>query len=139
MTSHTLEHVLDDEKTIEELRKSICEEGILAVYVPIEEPDYIPFHIRNYSLQSITTKIASSGFTILHVEPSMFINGHIWKILTIPSRKNWPAFGKVVNFLRLLTLSLIPYPMVKFLDTLLYKLGFGARQALVVARKRKPE
>ncbi len=135
ITSHALEHVYQEKEVLETMKKRLVPGGILAVYVPIEEPDYIMFHIRNYSLQSITLNIANAAFQVERTEGSMYINGHIWKIITIPSHRAWPVIGTAVNVLRLATLSLIPYHGVKLLDSLLYRLGFGARQALVIAKK----
>ena len=66
----------------------------------------------------------------------MYINGHIWKLLTIPSRRNWPVLGKVVDAIRLFTLSLIPFKLVKIFDLILEKLGLGPRQAVIIAKKR---
>jgi hypothetical protein len=107
----------------------------LAVFVPLEEPDYILFHLRNYSLQSITERVRTAGFQVLHVEGSMYVNGHIWKILTIPSRRNWPVLKHVVDALRMLTLGILPYPVLRVFDRILFHLGVDARQALVIAQK----
>ena len=136
ISSHSIEHVYNDDILLEELSKRIKKEGYLVLFVPIEEPDYISFHMRNYSIQSIQEKVLNAGFDIEFCEGSMYINGHIWKLITIPSRRNWGYLGKAVNAFRLFTLSLIPYKLVKTLDFILSKLGFGPRQALIVAKKR---
>jgi SAM-dependent methyltransferase len=136
LSSHVLEHVPDDEQVLRELRQRLKPSGYLAIFVPIEEPDYIPFHVRNYSLQSISTKVRHAGFELCHVEGSMQINGHLWKLLTIPSRRRWPVVGPLVDALRLGALSAIPYRGIRFIDGCLHYLGFGPRQALVVAKRR---
>jgi len=134
LSSHTLEHVPDDRRVLSELRKRLAPGGVAAFFVPIEEPDYIGFHVRNYSLQSIAERVEQAGFELLHVEGSLHVNGHVWKLVTIPSRREWPVVGPLVDALRLGALSSIPYPLLRSADALLYRLGFGARQALVVAR-----
>ena len=106
-----------------------------AAFVPVEEPDYILFHRRNYSVQSITERVEQAGLTLLFSEGSMYVNGHIWKWLTIPSRRRWPGIRHVADATRMLTLGSIPYPVLLRLDRLLFLLGAGARQALVIARK----
>lgn len=136
MSSHVLEHVPDDAQVLRELRERVAPGGHLCIFVPIEEPDYIPFHVRNYSVQSISTKIRQAGFDLCHVEGSMQINGHLWKILTIPSRRCWPVLGPVVDAIRLGTLSTVPYRALRFIDGCLHYLGFGARQALVIGKRR---
>lgn len=135
VTSHTLEHVLDDKETLEAFHGSLERGGILAVFVPVEEPDYIQFHVRNYSVQGIGNLVARAGFEVLHLEGSMYANGHIWKLITIPSRRHWPVIGQIVNGIRVVTLSLLPYPVFRLFDRFLYSIGVGARQACVIARK----
>lgn len=136
LSSHTLEHCLDDVAYLQAFRQRLKPQGHLLVFVPLEEPDYIPFHVRNYSMQTINERVWQAGFEIVHTEPSMFINGHIWKLLTIPSRRNWPAIKLAADALRVTSLSAIPYKQVRKLDALLYRLGFSARQAFVIAKPR---
>jgi len=136
VSAHALEHVPDDVATLRAIRKRLDRAGILVLFVPIEEPDYIPFHLRAYSLQSIAERVRLSGFDVLRLEGSMHVNGHVWKLVTIPSRRQWPMLGPAVDALRLGTLSLLGYRGVRVLDGALHRLGFGARQALVVARPR---
>ena len=135
ITSHLLEHVPNDALVLSELFKRIQPGGTLVVFVPIEEPDYILFHRRNYSLQSIVERVEQAGFELQRAEGSMYVNGHIWKLLTIPSRRRWPVLGTAVDALRMASLGLLPYATLKRLDHALFLLGFGARQALVVAKR----
>lgn len=135
ISSHTLEHVRDDAVALQTMYDRLAPGGVLVVFVPIEEPDYIPFHVRNYSLQTIVERVRHAGFEVERVEGSMAVNGHVWKVLTIPSRRQWPVMGSVADALRLSTLSAIPLPLLGRLDKLLFALGFGPRQALVVARR----
>jgi SAM-dependent methyltransferase len=138
VTSHVLEHVPSDTTVLDILYERLSPGGTLAVFVPIEEPDYIPFHRRNYSLQSIAERVESVGFSILHVEGSLYVNGHVWKLLTIPSRRRWSGLRHVVDAVRMVSLSCHTYEQIRSWDEILYRLGFDARQALVVARKPGP-
>jgi len=135
ISSHTLEHAVDDRAQLLALLRRLRPGGVLAVFVPIEEPDYILFHLRNYSLQSITERVAQAGFELLHSEGNLYVNGHIWKWLTIPSRRRWPGLRHVADALRVGTLGALPYVWLRRLDRVLFLLGAGARQALVVARR----
>ena len=135
ISSHTLEHVADDEAMLRALRARLRRRGTLAVFVPIEEPDYNLLHRRAYSLQSIAERVERAGFELVHVEGSMYVNGGIWKLVTIPSRRRWPVVRYLASGTRLGTLSLVPYPILKACDRALFRLGFGARQALVIARR----
>jgi SAM-dependent methyltransferase len=135
ITSHLLEHVPSDTTLLRALFDRLAPGGTLVVFVPIEEPDYILFHRRNYSLQSIAERVEMAGFALRRVEGSMYVNGHLWKVLTIPSRRRWPVCGSVVDALRMVSLGALSYASIERLDRLLFRLGFGARQALVVAER----
>jgi len=136
LSSHVIEHVDDDFLFLKTLRSRVKDNGYLILFAPIEEPGYIFFHVRNYSQAGLENIVKSAGFEIVFSEGSMNINGHIWKIITIPSRRNWPVLGKTVNIIRLFTLSLIPYKMIRILDHILNYMGAGPRQVMIVARKR---
>jgi SAM-dependent methyltransferase len=136
VSAHALEHVPDDAAMLTAMRARMTGTGVLALFVPIEEPDYISFHLRAYSLQSIGERVRAAGFEILWLEGSMYVNGHVWKLLTIPSRRAWPVVGPIADAVRLGTLSLLGYRGLRAADTVLHYLGVGARQALVLARPR---
>lgn len=135
VSAHTLEHVVDDRHVLRQLWSRVVPGGVLAIFVPIEEPDYVSFHLRSYSLQSITERVMQAGFAVRHVEGSMFVNGHIWKLLTIPSRRRWPVIAPITDAIRTLSLAALPYNALRTTDEVLYRLGFGARQALVIAQR----
>jgi SAM-dependent methyltransferase len=135
LSSHVLEHAPDDRRLLGALLERTRPGGVLALFVPLEEPDYILFHRRNYSLQSITERVQQAGFEPLLSEGSMYVNGHVWKWLTIPSRRQWPGVRHLADALRVGTLGAIPYPVLRRLDHALFCLGLDARQALVIARR----
>lgn len=133
-SAHALEHVPDDTATLHAIRSRLAPGGVLVLWVPIEEPDYIAFHLRAYSMQSIVERVRHSGLVPIAVEGSNHVNGHVWKLITIPSRRGWPVVGPLVDGLRLASLSLLGYQGQRRADHVLHRLGVGPRQALVVAR-----
>lgn len=137
ISSHTLEHVPNDSDTLVSWLRRLRPNGRLILFVPIEEPDYIPYHLRNYSMQSIQEVVRRAGFQLELVEPSMHINGHLWRVLTIPSRRGWPLVKPIVDATRLATLSLFPYKTTRRMERSLHTLGVGPRQALIVARRKE--
>lgn len=134
LSSHTLEHVPDDRAVLAAIRERLVPRGLLCVFVPVEEPGYNPDHVRVYSVESIAERIGQAGFEVLFAEGSQHVNGHVWKILTVPSRRRWPILGPLVDVVRPALLSLLPYRGHRIADRALDWLGFGPRQAFVVAQ-----
>lgn len=135
ISSHMLEHVRDEQAYLRAFHARLRPGGHLLLFVPIEPPDYIEYHRRAYSLQSVAERVAQAGFELRRVEGGLYVNGHIWRLLTVPSRRGWPLLGPLVDGLRLVILSALTYRGIRLLDGLLYALGFAARQAFVVARR----
>jgi 2-polyprenyl-3-methyl-5-hydroxy-6-metoxy-1,4-benzoquinol methylase len=48
LSSHTLEHVPDDRAVLRSVHARLRPGGLVAIFVPIEEPDYNLFHLRVY-------------------------------------------------------------------------------------------
>ncbi len=135
VSSHTLEHVPDDRAVVRAVAERLRPGGVFCVFVPVEEPGYNPDHVREYSVESLASLLAAEGFEVLFTEGSLHVNGHVWKILTIPSRRSWPVLGPLVDAFRCVTLSLLSYRGLLACDAALAAFGIEPRQAFVVARK----
>ena len=133
--SHVLEHVDHDRDFITAMASRLRPGGTLLVFVPIEEPGYNPDHVRTYTVASIAHLAADCGLTLLFVEGSLHLNGHLWKLLTVPSRRRWPVLGPIANTFRLSVLALVPYRAMRWLEPRVEALGLEPRQALVVAHR----
>jgi 2-polyprenyl-3-methyl-5-hydroxy-6-metoxy-1,4-benzoquinol methylase len=136
VSSHVLEHVPNDADLLSAILDRLTPGGLFYLFVPIEDPGYNPDHVRNYSLSSIAELVGQTGFDILFSEGSMHLGGHIWKLITIPSRRGWPVLKTLVDAFRSVALSIVPYRLHLIADRILDKLGFGPRQAFIVARAR---
>jgi SAM-dependent methyltransferase len=134
LSAHTLEHVDDDHRWVAAMRNRTKPGGIMAIFVPVEEPGYNPDHVRTYSVGSLVALLENAGLSVLHSEGSMHLNGHVWKWITIPSRRRWPVLGPAVNTLRLATQASIPYAATRKLEQWLGRLGASPRQALAIGR-----
>lgn len=135
ISSHTLEHVPDDRAFLRSMVRRLVPGGVAVLFVPIEEPDYCPIHLRTYSVQSLCALSRDAGLSLLHAEGNMQVEGHVWRVLSIPTRRRWPVLRYVASGFRHVTLSALPYATLRGVDRTLFRLGFGARQALVVARR----
>ncbi len=133
--SHVLEHVDDDRAFITALASRLRPGGTLLLFVPIEEPGYNPDHVRTYTLASIARLATDTGLRLLLAEGSLHLNGHLWKLITIPSRRRWPVLGPITNTLRLSVLALIPYRAMRWLEPCVAALGLEPRQAFVVVHR----
>jgi SAM-dependent methyltransferase len=133
--SHVLEHVDDDRGFVTALANRLKPGGTLFLFVPVEEPGYNPDHVRTYTLASIGQLATDSGLRLLFAEGSLHLNGHLWKLITVPSRRRWPVLGPLTNTLRLGVLALVPYRAMRWLEPRVAAMGLEPRQAFVVARR----
>jgi SAM-dependent methyltransferase len=134
LCSHVLEHVDDDRRWMRALYKRVAPAGLVAAFVPVEATGYNPDHVRVYTVSSLRALVEGCGFTVVHAEGSMHLNGHVWKWLTLPSRRRWPVLGPLVNTMRLVSQAIIPYSLTRKLEQWAERAGLGPRQAFVVAR-----
>lgn len=135
VSSHTLEHVKDDVAHLQSVFRRVVPGGWFLLFVPIEEPGYNFDHVHCYSPRRVAQRVRAAGFDVVFQENSMNVNGHVWKAITIPSRRRYRVLGPVVDALRLTTLSMLPYRLVRGLDRTLDAAGFGPRQSFVIARR----
>lgn len=135
VSAHVLEHVPDDRAALAALYQRLRPGGIAFLFVPIEEPNYNPDHVRNYSPEQFRAMVEAYGFEVMFAETSMHIQGHVWKWITIPSRRRWPVLGNIVNGFRLCMIAPVPHRLVRSIDAALDAAGVGPRQMLVVGRK----
>lgn len=135
LSAHCLEHVPCDRAALGVLAGRLDPGGLLFAFVPVEEPGYNPDHVRVYTVASFAETVRAAGFEVLHAEGDMQMNGHVWKLLTWPSRRRLPVLGALSNGLRLWSMAPIPYRLFRWLDRTLARLGVGPRQAFVVARR----
>lgn len=137
ISSHTLEHVPDDRAFLASMTRRLRPGGVAVLFVPVEEPDYCPIHLRTYSVQSLSELAREAGLSLLHAEGNMHVEGHVWKILSIPTRRRWPGIRYLASGVRHVTLSAFPYRWLRRVDRGLFRLGLGARQAVVVGQKQE--
>lgn len=135
LSSHTIEHVPSDRALLRSIHARLRPDGLFFLFLPIEEPNYHPDHVRSYSMESIRALMEEHGFNVLYEEGSFRFNGMYWKTLTIPSRRRMPVIGKMTDALRLCHHSLFPYSVLKAYDKALEKLGVGPRQGLLIAKR----
>jgi SAM-dependent methyltransferase len=137
--SHTLEHVVDDEKLLSELYRITRPEGRLFLLTPLDvhstseilarprrrRPDFPEksFHVWWYNLETLEDLVKRAGFNIVAAEALDAVGE--WRL-------RWPRPVQIVTSLLLLV---IPYGAWRRLDRLAVRLGYRPTQALVVARK----
>jgi SAM-dependent methyltransferase len=135
IASHVLEHVTDDRAWVRALRNRLRPGGLLVVFLPVEEPGYNPDHVRVYDVGASVELLNRAGLRVIYAEGGLHLNGHLWKVLSYPSRRRWPVLGDVVNTLRLASQAIIPYPATRHIERLAASLGCGPRQAFVIGKR----
>lgn len=129
--SHVLEHVPDDEATVNQLMASLRPGGFLLLNVPINEVFDDPNHVRDYDRKKLSTLLSNSNLEILREEESdrlsAFLlhhemNGDCGRI------KRWAC-----RLLRAIS-AVLPLRVVENLERIL-PASYKSQQLILVARK----
>ena len=134
LASHVLEHVPDDREVVRQLVPMLERDGLLVVFVPIEEPGFDPKHVRTYTVASLRSMLRGEGLRIVHAEAHYQICSGPFRWLDHPARHEWPLL-KGLEGLRNLAMTAMPYHAVRGLEELLQQTGVKGKQAMVVARR----
>tara|TARA_B100000131_G_C18107579_1_gene608478 strand:- start:1753 stop:2430 length:678 start_codon:yes stop_codon:yes gene_type:complete len=131
---NVLEHIKNDEKTIEDLNFLLKDSGILILYLPHSmkiwtDLDELVGHYRRYTRKDLFTKLEQAGFNIISWEYVDFI-GWIALYLSKLLRINLNYEEK-----RLIKYDKYIFKFLKYLDVL-FKYFVG-KNILVVCRKKK--
>lgn len=76
-SSHVLEHVPDDEGTLNRLTSKLKKGGFLLINLPINEVWEDPKHLRKYKRERVIELIQERGFKIIKIEEVARINGFL--------------------------------------------------------------
>ncbi len=134
LASHVLEHVPDDRRTVSQLIEVARKGGLVAIFVPIEPPDYDPKHVRRYTVDSLSDLMAGEGLKIVHAESNYHIRSGPMRWLDHPARHDWPVL-KSLEGIRDLALTLLPYAATRGVEELLHHAGVEGSQAMVIGKR----
>jgi len=141
-----IEHIEDDEKVIENVARSLRDEGYFIVTVPQykflwTQLDEWVKHKRRYSRKELIAKLKSGGFEIVYQSSFIFTLFPLMMLSRLTSRRSVPVEDETKNVERLVKLSPVLnwlFDKVMYLDEYLIRLGFSlpfGGSLLVVARK----
>lgn len=83
ISSNVLEHIEDDQKTLDELNSLLKNEGLLVLYLPCSMKiwsnlDSLVGHYRRYTKKELNKKLVNSNFEILSIE---YVDSIGWMII----------------------------------------------------------
>ena len=139
LSSHTLEHVWNDEALLQEFHRVLKPGGRLVVVVPHDamHAEVMPdretrrnpqfptasYHVHNYNLETLMHLARSCSFAIEKAERFDAV---------MSARRRWPRlFTMLFSF----TLPLVPYAIFKVVDKRAKDAGYPCMQALIVGTK----
>ncbi len=136
ISSHTLEHLVDDERILKEMRRTLKDEGVAVIVIPINEGSYIdPHHVRRYTIESFRGLTKALDFQVIYERE----NEYLWNIAGGFFLKNWHRrirlLGPLVSGLFNVPLALLPIQFHFLIDRTMKIFGFPPRQAVFVLKK----
>jgi 2-polyprenyl-3-methyl-5-hydroxy-6-metoxy-1,4-benzoquinol methylase len=124
---NVLEHIENDGDALIKIHNSLCEDGILCLYLPAfpilySELDLSLGHYRRYTKKDITEKLKKTGFKITKLEYVDSVGFFISLLVKIFGYNSGLKLGNVNNFRRY---DLYIYPISRCLDYFGLKKYFG--------------
>lgn len=132
VSSHVLEHVVDDRVQLLEFFSYLKREGILLINIPINEVWQDPKHARTYTAGEAKKLLFECGFNVLECRELDYITGYLLKheMLSVPSLFKKTSL-RVLRFI----LAVSPDLLIDFLNTFLKKRNYLPQQLLIIASK----
>jgi len=135
--SHTLEHLLDDQKMLREIHRTLKDNGVGVILIPINEKfGEDPYHVRTYTKKSFLSMMERMGFHTRIVLENEYL-GHLMNWFFIGQyHKKIPILGFLLSGIINIPLALLPFQIHLVFDQILSKLGYSARQAAFCVTKK---
>ncbi len=137
-SSNVLEHIEDDEKSLEELSALLDEGGRIAVYVPafmvlFSELDVTVGHYRRYGKQELIEKVEKAGLKVVtcrYVDSVGYFASFVIKIF------GWKSFGNIGNNFTLRLYDKCVFPISRIIDKITLGKIVGKNIFLVAEKKQ---
>ena len=135
LSSHVLGHVSDDTAMVEAIRDRLRPGGLFFVFVGIDPQGEDGMAGQGSTLDSTTHLLKASGFRIVHSEGSMRPMNNLLKYMPKQFGSPVSVLQPIVDVFRLVTLSLLPYGVIRLLDRRMARSGSLPRQGFILALK----
>lgn len=134
--SHTLEHLRDDLKMLREMHRTLKDDGVGVIIIPInEKPGEDPNHVRVYTRHSLLSQLERVGFHARFTSENEYI-GHLTSWFFIGQyHKKIPILGFLLSGMINIPLALLSFQVHLLFDQILSRLGCLPRQAVFCITK----
>ena len=130
---HVLEHVEDDRRLVEEMRRVLKPDGLLLLVLPVEREGENPRHLRVYRSEQVR-RLIDGSLELVGEEGSYHHARFMLPLIRVHTKWQVPVIGSVCDILHHLLLRFLPYRAGRFLDRLLESRGVEPSQRLYLCR-----
>ncbi len=128
--NHVLEHVKNDLKLLQELKRVLKKDGIGIIMIPINEENLeVPTHLRKYNTKNFIN-LLKKLFNIYYYEENDVITNFI-RILGVKNKIWSNTLKRIVIFI----FSFIPFPFLYKIDKLLKKFLTPSQLMIIIGLK----
>lgn len=128
IASHVVEHVEDDAKLLSEIGRTLKENGVAVVLIPINENYNDPNHLHRYtSHQFMALAEENLLVPIYHIENELLFH-FVEKFYFEEYNRRWKILGPLIAALFNFSTSVLPFWMYQFLEKTMKMFGWKPRQ-----------
>lgn len=134
VASHVIEHVPDDAKFLKEVRRVLRQDGVAIILIPINEEFDDPRHLHRYTAVGFLKLIEEHGFkSPFHLENELLYN--LVRKFYLEDKDRMGLMGKLIAGCFNVPTALLPFPILTWLDRLLFRMGYLPSQFGLVLQK----
>jgi ubiquinone/menaquinone biosynthesis C-methylase UbiE len=126
--SHVIEHVENDKKLLEEIRRVLRPDGMAIVLIPINENYEDPNHLQRYTSSDFKKLSENSSFEVRYPLENELLFHFVEKFYFEEYNYRWKILGPLIAMLFNFPTSILPFGAYQIIDRIMKSLGWLPRQ-----------
>jgi ubiquinone/menaquinone biosynthesis C-methylase UbiE len=140
IASHVVEHVGNDIKLLQEIKRTLKRDGHAVVLIPINENYNDPNHKHSYKSQDFIRLAESCSMIPVYQMENEFLFHFVEKFYFKEYNRRWKVFGAIISALFNFPTAILPFHFYQIVDKCMLALGWKPRQlgcVLVTAKNQE--
>jgi len=128
IASHVVEHVQDDAKLLQEIRRALKPDGVAVVLIPINENYDDPNHLHRYDSRSFIRLAEECSLTVKSRIENELLFHFVEKFYFEEYNRRWKVSGAILAALFNFPTAVLPFWVYRVLEAGMKSVGWKPRQ-----------